>query len=82
MTRLEAIRVLYYLCEGHWGEDYYPIQEKLDRGRNGDNIRFTKYQKEFLAYKFENTMLDKEDVEALEIITGSKDWLPELRDWN
>lgn len=80
MTRLEALNIVLINIEG--GGDY---QDMYDRAHaalaKGKMPRFTKYEKELLAYKFESNMLDEEDVEALEMITGSKDWCPELRDW-
>lgn len=78
MTRAEALEIVLINIEG--GGDY---AEMYDRAyatlAKGKMPRFSSYEKELIAYKFECSMLSSEDVEALEIITGTKDWCPEKR---
>lgn len=73
MTRRAAIENIMYLVEGHDSGDYLHIYNKCIKFINGKNVRFSKWQKEMLCYKFENMMLTNEEIQALEIITGCKD---------
>lgn len=81
MTRTEAIKQIMYLMEGYdeatRGNDIYHkcVRHIVDK----KNVRFSFSDKDFLAYKFEDTNLTREEVEALELITGSEDWLKNER---
>lgn len=78
MTRLEALIIVLVNIEG--GGDYQVMYDRAHAAlAKGKMPRFTSYEKELLAYKFECNMLNEEDVQALEMISGCKDWYPEQR---
>lgn len=78
MKRTEAIKNVLVMIEG--GGDYEEMYNRANKALDEGKIpRFTKYEKELLAYKYECTMLTEEEVESLEIVTGLKDWLKEER---
>lgn len=70
MTRQRACELVYYLHEGHEGDVYEKLKAKALRGANGERVRFNSYEKEIIQYKYESMFIDKEEREAIKMITG------------